>query len=429
MRMKLSMLLNKRPGSGFFRSRLAGRASGFLILGVFALMYADTENKTNIQWKLLINERQDNTWTMNSHAWHQQILDDLRPFADGISEEMIIEAVRPDLIEYIIYENKIYYRFPASFGKKQHHETGLMLLAIMCSYTMPDLRLIQNINDGQVSRRDHPLPVFSFTKSTFSGDILYPYWSFLWLQDESESHSYSFNKAWKIDEQKWKRKKNIAIWRGSTTGGFYSNSSWKQMKRTILVEKCKSLRDLCDAMFVDFPQTEPGVQQQIQSVFGTSERLNQTQMYDYKYLIILDGNFGAASRVVHALASGSLVLLQETQYYEFFYYSLRPYIHYIPLSKSLEDLESKLRWVKANDEKAKIIVQNSMQWAAEYVNRDFIDRYYKELLSNYASLQKFEVKTNKTFSLMNIRDISEHFFARMSKCKNRKFIQNWAIGS
>ncbi|TFJ95783.1 cyclase [Platysternon megacephalum] len=44
----------------------------------------------------------------------------------------------------------------------------------------------------------------------------------------------------------------------------------------------------------------------------------------------------------------SLVLKQTSQYYEYFYSELKPWKHYVPIKRSLDDLLEKIKWAKVS---------------------------------------------------------------------------------
>jgi len=71
----------------------------------------------------------------------------------------------------------------------------------------------------------------------------------------------------------------------------------------------------------------------------------------YKYQVSVDGTV-AAYRLPYLLAGDSVVLKQNSSYYEFFYKRLRPYEHYIPLSADLSDLLDRIQWAKDHDAQA-----------------------------------------------------------------------------
>ena len=61
----------------------------------------------------------------------------------------------------------------------------------------------------------------------------------------------------------------------------------------------------------------------------------------------------AAYRLPYLLAGGSLVFKQDSEYYEHFYYQLKPWVHYVPLRQDLSDVEEKVLWAVGNDDKVK----------------------------------------------------------------------------
>ena len=70
--------------------------------------------------------------------------------------------------------------------------------------------------------------------------------------------------------------------------------------------------------------------------------------FQYKYQINIDGTV-AAYRFPYLLAGDSLVLKQDSPYYEFFYNELKPYEHYVPFNRDLSDLLEKVQWAKEHD--------------------------------------------------------------------------------
>lgn len=69
----------------------------------------------------------------------------------------------------------------------------------------------------------------------------------------------------------------------------------------------------------------------------------------YKYQINIDGTV-AAYRLPYLLAGDSVVLKQDSGYYEHFYNELRPWEHYIPIRADLGDLLEKIQWARDHDE-------------------------------------------------------------------------------
>lgn len=74
--------------------------------------------------------------------------------------------------------------------------------------------------------------------------------------------------------------------------------------------------------------------------------------FQYKYQINIDGTV-AAYRLPYLLAGNSVVLKQDSIYYEHFYNELQPWKHFIPFKSDLSDLLEKLQWAKDHDEEVK----------------------------------------------------------------------------
>ena len=62
----------------------------------------------------------------------------------------------------------------------------------------------------------------------------------------------------------------------------------------------------------------------------------------------------AAYRLPYLLAGGSLVLKQDSEYYEHFYHLLEPWVHYVPVKSDISDLDEKLQWAMDNDKKVAV---------------------------------------------------------------------------
>lgn len=77
----------------------------------------------------------------------------------------------------------------------------------------------------------------------------------------------------------------------------------------------------------------------------------------------------AAYRLPYLLAGDSVVLKQDSGYYEHFYNELRPWEHYIPVRADLGDLLEKIQWARDHDEEVMMMTTMMMIMdIAHYVN-------------------------------------------------------------
>lgn len=107
--------------------------------------------------------------------------------------------------------------------------------------------------------------------------------------------------------------------------------------------------------------------------------------FKHKYQINIDGTV-AAYRLPYLLVGDSVVLKQDSIYYEHFYNELQPWKHYIPVKSNLSDLLEKLQWAKDHDEEAKKIAKAGQEFARNNLMGDDIFCYYFKLFQEYANL-------------------------------------------
>lgn len=93
----------------------------------------------------------------------------------------------------------------------------------------------------------------------------------------------------------------------------------------------------------------------------------------------LDGSV-AAYRLPYLLAGDSVVLKQDSPYFEHFYRDLIPDVHYVPFKRDLSDLIDKIKWLIDNDEEAQKISLQGRQFARENLMPKDIFCYYAVLL-------------------------------------------------
>jgi hypothetical protein len=124
---------------------------------------------------------------------------------------------------------------------------------------------------------------------------------------------------------------------------------------------------------------------------GNASRTPADEFLKHKIAIVVDGNTGVASRSTPILRGNSALLWQETEWAEFFYSLLRPYIHYIPLGRGLEDLYTQLEWAQQNEAWTRRIAENGQAYANDHFNAEAVDAYFGSVLTEYARLQRFTV--------------------------------------
>lgn len=110
-------------------------------------------------------------------------------------------------------------------------------------------------------------------------------------------------------------------------------------------------------------------------------------LFQYKYQVNVDGTV-AAYRFPYLMLGNSLVLKQDSQYYEHFYRHLRAGTHYVSVKRNLSDLLEKIKWAKENDAEAAEMARAGQAAARELLQPSRLYCYYYRVLQTYAERQK-----------------------------------------
>lgn len=95
----------------------------------------------------------------------------------------------------------------------------------------------------------------------------------------------------------------------------------------------------------------------------------------------------AAYRFPYLMLGSSLVLKQDSPYYEFFYGRLEAGTHYLPVKRDLSDLLDQIRWAKENDGRAREMAAAGQALARELLRPGRLYCYYHRVLRAYAERQ------------------------------------------
>uniref|UniRef100_A0A914WRT2 Glycosyl transferase CAP10 domain-containing protein n=1 Tax=Plectus sambesii TaxID=2011161 RepID=A0A914WRT2_9BILA len=277
----------------------------------------------------------------NCSCFQSQWESDLEPFKDGIDRKMIEEA-KDRGVHYQIIDHKLYRQEKCMFGPRCEGVEHFILELID---ELPDMEFILNDRDyPQVPRRSvGNKPIFSFSKTSEHKDIMYPAWSF-WSGGPAISlHPTgigrwdklrdSINKA--AERAPWSKKEAKAFFRGSRTSA----------ERDPLVLLSREKPHMVEARY-----TKNQAWRSLQDTLG-EEPASEVHFEDhckYKYLFNFRG-VAASFRLKHLFLCRSAVFHVGDEWLEFFYGALKPWVHYVPISTSLAELQQLLDFAAAND--------------------------------------------------------------------------------
>uniref|UniRef100_A0A9L0TBU0 Protein O-glucosyltransferase 2 n=1 Tax=Equus caballus TaxID=9796 RepID=A0A9L0TBU0_HORSE len=317
----------------------------------------------------------------DSAAWLQemscpetitQIQRDLAHFPTVDPEKIATEipkrfGQRQSLCHYTLKDNKVYIK---THG--EHVGFRIFMDAILLSLTrkvkMPDAEFFVNLGDWPLEKKkssSHIHPIFSWCGSTDSKDIVMPTYDLTDSVLETMGRvSLDMMSVQGNTGPPWESKNSTAVWRGRDS----------RKERLELVKLSRKHPELIDAAFTNFFFFKHD-----ESLYGPIvKHISFFDFFKHKYQINVDGTV-AAYRLPYLLVGDSVVLKQDSIYYEHFYNELQPWKHYIPVKSNLSDLLEKLKWAKDHDEEAKKIAKAGQEFARNNLMGDDIFCYYFKL--------------------------------------------------
>jgi hypothetical protein len=93
-----------------------------------------------------------------------------------------------------------------------------------------------------------------------------------------------------------------------------------------------------------------------------SAHVPQEEFFKYRFQIDIDGNSNSWG-LLPKLMMGSCVLKVVSEWRQWYYDGLHPWKHYVPIRNDLSDLEERVAWCLDNDEHAREIAANGMNYA------------------------------------------------------------------
>lgn len=246
------------------------------------------------------------------------------------------------------------------------------------------------------------VPILSTGALSTMGDILYPSPAY----NESE---FQYEDAHDVG---WEKKRNNLYWAGSTTGGFALDDQWRHFQRQRFVELAQNLKSrqydylqenggvisrvkssflncrLFDVAFTKIFQCERRQCRDQRGYFAVKSWADSDQPLRSRLVFDLDGN-GISGRYYKLLASKS-VPLKQTLLREWHDDRLMPWVHYIPVSQSMEELPELVSYLTSTEVGQKIareIAEQGREWFSKAFRDVDLTIYTYRLLLELARLQ------------------------------------------
>ena len=280
----------------------------------------------------------------------------------------------------------------------------LQLHSVGKKHPLPDVYLIWTVLPNPLLRARHlkdllhapsgVAPVLSLCKTEHDLDLLYPnmyfrtvgWWTKVTRGLNAAALSMPFHK-----------RKARMWWRGSSGG------TWPAARPRVLSVSRWFMKPWADFAFTNMwtsvwrrwrrNQWRVHVPRNAMAIpFGGEKRTPIHAVARYKYTLHLPGSFsGTYSRALQFLLwTGTAIFFYDCPYYEFYYHHLHPWTHYIPVNH--ENLGERMEWAVKHPKSTERIAQEARAMAKSFLNADFLASYWKQLLDEYARLQRFTVE-------------------------------------
>lgn len=256
------------------------------------------------------------------------------------------------------------------------------LLELHAFAPLPDLDFVFSAHDElNRVRNEPPLPIFIITKARQdAGFILIPDWFALKEFEPDKSLVVQGNALYP-----WESKSHLLFFRGGDSG-IWDLRRWPDFPRPKLMKLSNEYPDLIDAKFSYLHHRQFHEYAHQQGFMG--EWISMQETIQHKYLMDIDGNCAPTPRFPLLLHSNSVILKNMTDSMLWFYGTIKPYEHFIPVKENLSDLLTQLAWAKNHDEECQKISENARKLAAEVLSPESIYLYLYQLLCEYSKRQQ-----------------------------------------
>ena len=214
----------------------------------------------------------------------------------------------------------------------------------------------------------------------------------------------------------WYRRYDRAVWRGSPTGSTHMD----QNPRWQLCATSQQHPRWIDAKFVGTTQRWPMLANYQEYV---GRHMSIRDMQQYRAVIDVDGN-SWSSRFGTLLCQSSVVLKVQPKYVDYFYPTLEPWKHYIPVREDLSDLLELVQLATSYQHSAIVqqIIYNANEWCRHHMTISHLRQDMMSILDTYAAKimlpapddNSFEPGNNHNVPLLLIpRLLQQHNFTRV----------------
>jgi hypothetical protein len=205
--------------------------------------------------------------------------------------------------------------------------------------------------------------------------------------------NFTSGSPWRLDAHKmppWKGRAGKMVWRGLliSQDAVRSRALRLGLRHPELFD-IKALDMDCEKFMVDLQRfNDHNTIADCHAASGNFTPMDRQQQF--KYTLDMDGG-GSTFRLKNLFLGGFLVFKVDSDTSQFWFDSLEPYVHYVPVARDNfeQDLVRKLRWAIDHDADAEQIAANAHKFAIEHLRDTDAHWQQQAAISMYAAKQNF----------------------------------------
>ncbi len=166
----------------------------------------------------------------------------------------------------------------------------------------------------------------------------------------------------------WEARAPRAYWRGSSTGGSLGRDHDPGGNaRVRLCRLSKAQPELLDARLGRLVNCDAGHRRALEAEGLVDRFVPPEQQIAHRFLVSIDGWAAEWEGLVWKLASGSTLLMVESDWEQWYTSGLEPFRHFVPVRADLGDLCERIAWCRDHAAESRTIAENAAAFAAEHV--------------------------------------------------------------
>lgn len=165
-------------------------------------------------------------------------------------------------------------------------------------------------------------------------------------------------------------------------------AKWSECARGVLFKKVRRFRSLFDVAFTKWIMKKGKNFHQFDGAPLAKNSIAYADFQKYKFILNVGSNHDWSDRLRSLMFMNSVVVQHMAENAQFFTPLLKPWVHYIPFSLNMSDLEANVRYAARNDALSLSIRDAQYAFARRYLSEAAMLEYWRIAIVELAKRQK-----------------------------------------